>query len=421
MRTLKSFLKLLTILLLIQASISANSETEIKTVPEAKDPIPVIKDDLTAAEKQKLIRKMIELIDERFVDIPAGKKVIKGLNKNLKEGKYDKIITESEFIRVINKDLYTLSRDLHLSVRPISGGQNSNGRRRMRTPGSGGRMRSRPEGGRFSAQILDGEIGYVKVNGLLAPLAEEGVREDMEKALQKVKDADAVIFDLRNVRGGVPETMSLLSSYLYDEKPKLLNTYHNRLTGPNKLFTKPDKVSFHFGLKKPLYALINGRTASGGESFTYVNQQHGRFVVVGETSRGAGRLSPSYPISETLNLVVPENRSEHPVSKTGFEKIGVKPDVEAKSEESLSKAHFLALKKLLETDENNSKWKTALAKFSVEKKTADEKPADKKLSQYAGSYGTRKILLSEGGLLYRNEGNEQPDLVLEEIGKTCSR
>ena len=379
-------------------------------------------------DTETLIAQIIKLVDERFVDIPAGKKVIAGLSQNLKSGKYKKLSTDAEFRQVINKDLYELSKDLHLSVRPINRNstrmrQGGNGQRvhrgtpngspqmrRMVNPRTGGRVINRPAKGHFIGKVLEGNIGYVKVNGALYPTQGSQIKQDMEKALQTVKNTDAVIFDLRNVPGGVPDTISLLSSYLYDEKPKLLNTYHHRIRGARELKTEPEKVLFHFGEKLPVYVLINSRTASGGEAFTYLNQQHGRVTVIGETSRGAGRLSATYPISQTQMLMVPENRSEHPVSKTGFEKVGVKPDIKAKSDDSLYTAHLTALERLSGKDKALAKVKNARNDLLKSQKELGEK-----FKEYIGVYGVRKIVANENGLLYRKEG--QIDLGLKEISK----
>ncbi len=381
---------------------------------------------LSAGEINTLIEKITKLVDKRFVDIPAGKKVIAGITKNHKNGKYSDIKTDRDFIESINKDLYALSNDLHLRVSSIGERtQNSSGPRRvMRRQGTGAatnagadaerlmgsRLFARPADGHFLSRVLDGNIGYVKVNGVMPPLTGTKVKEDMETALLGVKNTDAVIFDLRNAPGGVPETISLLSSYLYDEKPQLQNTYHNRVTGPNELYTRPAEVPFQFGLKRPIYILINGGTASAAEAFTYHNQQHARATVVGQTSRGAGRLSAPRPISKTLYLLVPENRSEHPVSKTGFEQIGVKPDIKVEGEDSLTVAHTTALGRLIKSSKDNSKWKAALPKIAAEKQKISGT-----LGEYAGKYGERAVLISGKGLAYK--GPAGPELVLKTIEK----
>jgi hypothetical protein len=404
------------------------SSVDLRSVDSESNSDKELQADLTAADVDRLIGKIIELIDKRFVDIPAGKKVVAGITKYYKDGKYKNIKTNIEFISVLNKDLYALSNDLHLTVRPIDqAAQNSSGPQRVvrrQAPGGqgtnrsgtngrrmmGNRMFQRPSDGHFTGRVLHGSIGYVKVNGVLAPIEGTKIREDMESALQAVKNTDAVIFDLRNVPGGVPETVSLLSSYLYDDRPMHLNTYHNRLTDPREMHTRPNEVPFHLGVKRPVYVLINGSTASGGEAFTYINQQHGRVTVVGETSRGAGRLSVPHPISDKLFLLVPENRSEHPVSKTGFEQIGVIPEIKVKSADSLSHAHTTALNNLLKRDPGNKKWKSALTKIDEDKKSIGEK-----LGEYAGVYGERTVAISGNGLVYYRAG--QPELALQEIAK----
>ncbi len=373
-------------------------------------------------EVNTIIENMVKLIDERFIDIPAGKAVIEGINKNLRSGKYRSITNDRDFVTALNKDLYALSKDLHLVVQPMRKGIQCPGI--SKTTGKSGEGEFKPEpcrvvgqhffkrpaNGHFSSKILHGNIGYVKVNGVLAPLKDSKVREDMEAALLFVKNTDAVIFDLRNVPGGFPETISLLSSYLYDDEPNLQNTYHNRISGSSTLYTRPDEVPFHFGLNRPIYILINRGTGSAAEAFTYHNQQHGRATVIGENSIGAGRLSEIYAISKTLYMMVPENRSEHPVSKKGFEQVGVKPNVDVKGEDSLPVAHATALKTLIKNNPENSKWRSALPKIA-----RDRQKISDKLGEYVGIYGERSILISGTGLAYKRAG--QPELELQKIGK----
>ena len=346
MKTQNIIVAVLIVLFVISPSFKAraNNTLEIKQNEKALSDVKV----------DSLISNIIETIDQYYVDPSLGKKIINGLKKNLKDGKYGSIKTIDEFANQITTDLRSLSNDLHLYI--LVNDENQEGPRRMmrRRPGSG----EMPKEGYYSSKILEGNIGYFKPNRVL--IAGGSINKDMDEKMLRLKNTDALIIDMRNVPGGVPEGVQLLSSYLYGKEEVVLTTYVDRVNGSQVSKTRPNKVSFYYQ-NKPVYVLINGNTASGGESFTYTNQQHGRVTVVGEKSRGAGRLASRYPIHSKLSLSVSIRKSIHPKSGTGFEGIGVIPDKNISSSESLHKAHIMTLNELVKSGRNENELKDVLS------------------------------------------------------------
>ena len=400
---------------------------------------------LTPEDVQQLIAKIKTLITSNYIDEEAGKRVIKMLDKNLSTGSYADIQTEQDFISRISEDMREESKDLHLyvlksnagsagrrivrRVAPEEDGQSeelakpSGGQRRIirrggeaQAPAQGRSMQfPRPKAGFFQGKILEGNVGLVKIGTLLPPLSEPMVMEDLTTALEAVKNAEAIIFDLTTTRGGVPETIALLSSHLYGKEKVLLNTYYSRIDGKYELYTMPEKAIFT-GNNKVFYILTSSGTASGGEAFAYFNQQHGRANVVGEVTRGAGRLSVPHPISANLSVLIPENNSVHPKSGSGFEKTGVQPDIAIAQDDAFSKAYQLILKeKIAKGDQKASK---ALAAFQKKEQSIAEELAKKQkiYQDYIGVYdGERKIWLSKKGhLQYQRATAPQLELKKED-------
>ena len=58
---------------------------------------------LTKPEVNTLIEEIVSLIESNYVDLEAGPKVIDALNKKVTSGEYDRLTTESEFVRVVNR------------------------------------------------------------------------------------------------------------------------------------------------------------------------------------------------------------------------------------------------------------------------------------------------------------------------------
>jgi len=373
---------------------------------------------LSKSEVSRLVEHIIELINSNYVDISAGRKVVEALNRKVSSGEYDHIKSEKEFVRTVTQDMRSISNDLHLSVLPtqaprsgpvrkvISKKNNAKGEQEA---ASFFTQLERPEGGFFKGAILEGGVGLLTFTSLLPPLDIPLVKEDLDHALETVRDASQIIFDARKTRGGVPETVAYISSNLYGKSKVLLNTYINRLTGNHELYTDPDQAIFS-GKNKTVYILISGGTGSGAEAFAYMNQQHGSVIVVGEVSAGAGRLSAVYPISATLSVMIPENESIHPVSKEGFEKVGVQPDVFVHEQNAQNKAHLIALEEMLRDHPRRRKLKKAIkhvtalvAKVEVSIKKRIELSNS---SPLAGNYeGKRSIWLEESGELKYQRGN----------------
>lgn len=378
---------------------------------------------LTKTEVDSLVHNIIDLIESNYVDIPAGKKVIDALNEKMKAGEYDRLTTESEFTMVLTNDMREISNDLHLavhistlnnSVKRVSSGKGEGDKKNV-SDNYFSQMK-RPEGGFFRGSVLDGGVGLVEFTTLLPPLDISEVKEDLVNALLAVKNTDHIIFDARKTRGGVPETVAYLSANLYGKEKVVLSTYVNRITGNSDLYTVPNQAIF-YGTNKTFYILISGGTGSGAEAFAYMNQQHGSATVIGEVSAGAGRLSAIYPISETLSVMIPENESIHPISKGGFEKVGVLPDVKVDQRLALNKAYMMALEEMDDDNPRNEEMLLAIknlqASTDIIKKSIQKSKDLSNNSPIAGDYeGDRKIWLDEEGkLLYQRGGSMVLDLI----------
>ena len=87
---------------------------------------------LTKTEVYDLIQEIAGLIESNYVDMTAGPKVINVLNEKITSGEYDRLTTESEFMKVVTNDMREISNDLHLAVRPNQS-TNNNSMKRIST------------------------------------------------------------------------------------------------------------------------------------------------------------------------------------------------------------------------------------------------------------------------------------------------
>jgi C-terminal processing protease CtpA/Prc len=192
-------------------------------------------------------------------------------------------------------------------------------------------------------KILPHNIGYLKLNAF----ADVSVcQSTATAAMAKLNDADALIFDLRDNRGGYPSMVSLIAAYLFDHPEymycPLENTTaeswtHSPVPG-NKLANKP--------ANKPVYILTSSRTISAAEQFTYDLKMLKRATLVGETTAGASHAANLHSIGDNFYVATIEVRAINPYSRSNWNDTGVDPDLKVSATYALQAALKLAVRKL---------------------------------------------------------------------------
>ncbi len=83
------------------------------------------------------------------------------------------------------------------------------------------------------------------------------------------------------------------------------------------------------------------------EEFAYNLQNLGRATIVGETTGGGAHPGADVRIDDHFGAFIPAGRAINPITKTNWEGVGVKPDIEVTAEKALATARLMALKKSL--------------------------------------------------------------------------
>ncbi|MFJ4648626.1 S41 family peptidase [Streptomyces bobili] len=298
------------------------------TTPTKLAPTPVI--DETA-----------RLLTEHYVFPEIAEQLTGLLQRRLTEGAYDVDDTE-ELARLVTTDLQSVNGDRHLRLKhhaaPVStkrGAATLDAMRRDFDTSLGGAPR---------VQLLDGGVALVELAPMLFPL--EWAAEPLSAALTLASRAQALIVDLRANRGGDPDTVAFVCSYLLDERTHL-NTMHWRDgERSEQSWSLPYVPGARFGGSKPLYVLSSDSTFSAAEELAYDLQQLGRAVVVGEPTRGGAHPCQGWTLHPHLEATVPVGRAINPVSGTNWEGTGVQPDIPCAAADALDHAHALALARL---------------------------------------------------------------------------
>lgn len=100
---------------------------------------------------------------------------------------------------------------------------------------------------------------------------------------------------------------------------------------------------------QPVFVLTSAATFSGGEELAYDLQVLKRATIVGETTAGAANPGGPIPLGDRFVVFLPTGQGVNPVSGTGWEGVGVKPDIAADATVAVSKAHVLAVERLRAT------------------------------------------------------------------------
>jgi hypothetical protein len=307
------------------------------------------------------------------------------LAQQQKKGRYD---TDDPvvFAERITEDLREVSHDRHLSLRvdPAAYAAQSAGKADAAEGAYWRQMALRTNHGLIDQQILPGNIRYLRIDTFHWIDDETGLAYDA--AMRFLKDADAVVIDLRNNGGGSHGAVRYLVSHFL--APQTLElSFLEGSAAPKQSWTLEHLPAGRL-IGKPLYVLTNSQTASAAEAFTYDVQQFKLGELVGEKTAGAANNNSLLPIAPSFILSLSYGRPVHAVSGTNWEGAGIVPDTAVPSEQALAMAQRHALDRLdaapKATPEQRAEY--AWAKVGVEGQLHPARPDAPTLAALAGRY-----------------------------------
>jgi hypothetical protein len=289
-----------------------------------------------AAERKRLINAVIDNLEKHYVDPEVARKTPDALLAHDKNGDDDKATDSGAFADLLTKQLREASHDMHLEV--VYSREPLPALLPEPTAEDLARYRKALEQDNCAfkkVEILPRNIGYLKLNAFPDPSV-CGVTATA--AMASLNHADAIIFDLRDNRGGYSSMVSLIAAYLFDH-PEYM--YDPRVSPTAQSWTL-SPVAGNKLTDKPVYALTSASTISAAEQFCYDLKMLKRVTLVGETTRGSAHAGVFHRIDDHFGMGIPEVRTINPFSKTDWEGTGVEPDVKVKAAEALETAEKLA-------------------------------------------------------------------------------
>jgi carboxyl-terminal processing protease len=175
---------------------------------------------------------------------------------------------------------------------------------------------------------MSGGIGYLKLSSW-GP--EPWVRPRLAHAMALLRDANAMILDVRGNRGGDGGTVNLVvRSFLPVGAPETMILYNRAgKIAPTKTVEPPwDR----FPEKMPVVVLIDKSSASASEGLAAELKEEGRATIMGVRSRGAAHLvRDKASLPGGFTIYIPNYRLAGRVTGTDWESTGVKPDIATES------------------------------------------------------------------------------------------
>ena len=319
----------------LQTSPSANDGLE-----EAGAPLPEVNFTLDLAERQRVVESAASKIKQHYVDRENARKIAASLLKHARNGDDDAVTDGEAFANLLTHQMREISPDRNLTLDYFQSPLPQHAPANSSEDLARYRQTMQRQNCTFEkVEILPYKIGYLRLNSFPDLSV---CKSTAAVAMASLNHADAMIFDLRDNRGGYPNMVTFLASYLFDHPEYLYNPREN--TTEQSWTHSP--VPGNNLADKPAYILTSARTFSGAEQFSYDLKMLKRATLVGEKTGGAAHSGVFYRIDNHFGMGIPEARPVNPFVETDWAEVGVEPDISAKPEAALATALKLARAKL---------------------------------------------------------------------------
>lgn len=372
---------------------------------------------LTQSQQSAIIDSLCFKLEKLYPVHEIGEKTGKGIRKNFDSGKYSDYTLPAEFVQHLNDDLQSLSKDGHLGI--IYDSVMSAELQKEKVSGEKEKSYADliAESERWNnygfkeLKILEGNIGYLDLR-MFFSIKYAG--ETAAAVMNFFSNCNGLIIDLRRNGGGWDEMVTFLAAYFIDNAEGIIFNITRSTLDSSYFASVP---SAYVPGKKltniPLIILTSKSTASAAEAFTNIVKHFSKNTqVVGETTAGAENPVESIVLFGGYVIQMPVWQKIYSYDKTGWEGIGVKPDLEVKSDDALNVAHLNLLNKLKEetideTIKNKYQW-------YIEGVNALNNPVKVKkdiMLAYSGTYGNRKIYFENDDLYYQYKGRSKRKMI----------
>ena len=335
--------------LLLSALIFVPASAQMRPDPNQPDMA------VSAVQRQQVIDAMITELHKSYVFPEQAKKVEAVIRQHQKKGDYDGITSAEKLSTTLTGHVYAQTHDKHLrmfySAQPIPEEPKDKKPSAEEHEEQLAGMKSQNFGVE-RVERLPFNIGYLDLRAF-APAKDAA--QTLAAAMTLLAYTDTMIIDLRKNGGGDPATVTLLASYLLDERTHMTDIYFRDGDRTEQMWSSDVVQGARFGQKKDVYVLTSKYTFSAAEDFSYALKGLKRITLVGETTGGGAHPGDVMRLTPNFAMFVPNGRSLGPVTRSNWEGVGVAPDVSVAAEDAFKTAQIAILKKLAATEKNPGK------------------------------------------------------------------
>lgn len=361
---------------------------------------------IDAALQEDIIDSVTTTLNNFYVFPDVARKMDEVVRTNLRKGVYKDLTSLSAFHERLQTDMFAICQDRHFSISFISdeeireSSEELPEKEREAFRDRELRRAAYANFGFRKVEILDGNIGYLKLNGFsgweeAAPVA--------RATMAYLANCNALIIDLRQNGGGSPAMIQILSTYLFDEKVHLNSFYDRRQDSIAQFWTS----SFCDGKRmahQPIYILTAGGTFSAAEEFTYNLKNLQRAIIVGDTTGGGAHpVEEHFFANNNTRVIVPWGRAINPITGTNWEGTGIPPHVACEADAALEVAVVMALD-TLQVMETDPELKQRLSWAAEMRKALLNPFGIGSVESLLGEYGPRRLFAENGSVYYQREG-----------------
>jgi hypothetical protein len=294
------------------------------------------------AMRTQTIDTLVARVNQHYVFPDTAKQIETLLRQRQHDGKYDAMTNGEQFAAQLTADMASVAHDLHMKVK-FSPTLLRPGRELDAMTNATSHAARDLTYGVDNVDHLSPAIGYLRISAFPPRSL---VAERYASAMDTLSDTDALIIDVRDNHGGVPESVALLISYFVD-RPTRLNDIWSRDSGrTTQTWTEGQLDGRRYGGKKPVVILAGPGTASAGEDFTYTMQALKRATVIGERTWGGAHPMALYRLGDHFFAAIPHSRTISPITHTNWEGSGITPDVAAPPANALAVAKDMLQRQL---------------------------------------------------------------------------
>ena len=174
------------------------------------------------------------------------------------------------------------------------------------------------------SEVFEDDIGYIRLTSFNDNSSDQ-IKKQIKK-LNKNKNINSYILDLRNNPGGLLSQAIKISDFFLDNG-EIVSTKSRKKSENRKWFAKGGDITGG----KTLLVLINYGSASASEIVAGALKDHKRAILLGENSYGKGSVQSIIPLKNRGAIRLTVAKYYLPSGKS-ISEVGVRPDIEISEE-----------------------------------------------------------------------------------------